>query len=178
ERSEHAGKSKIVTNGEAPASMFGVDLGPGATHVESAGTTPGDRAVVVDTEHGRWGLTICYDLRFPGMFRALRKADVNLIFVPAAFTIPTGRDHWMPLLRARAIENQCYIVAPAQVGQHSATRQTFGRSTIIDPWGTVLCTCPDRPSVAIAAIEPERASELRRRLPCLDHEREVQVHHA
>ena len=155
--------------------LFDVALGEGATHTESAATSAGEEAVVVETPLGRWGLTICYDLRFPDLYRALRRADVDLIFVPSAFTIPTGRDHWMPLLRARAIENQCFIVAPAQVGHNGPTRRTYGRSTIIDPWGTVLSTCADAPSVAVAPIDRDRALELRRRLPCLDHERTFRV---
>ena len=150
--------------------LFDVALGAGATHTESANTRPGDRAVVVDTPFGRWGLTVCYDLRFPDLFRALRRAGANVVFVPSAFTVPTGRDHWEVLLRARAIENQCYVVAPAQVGDHGS-RKTFGRSMIIDPWGTVLCTCPDEPSVAMAEIDLAKVEALRRRLPCLEHER-------
>ena len=158
--------------------LFDVALGPGATHTESAVTSPGDRAVVVETPLGRWGLTICYDLRFPDLFRSLRRADVDVIFVPAAFTVPTGRDHWSVLLRARAIENQCYIVAPAQVGHNGPNRQTYGRSMVIDPWGTVMCTCPDEPAVAVVSIDPTRVESLRRRLPCLDHERPVRVEQA
>lgn len=153
--------------------LFDVALGPGATHTESAATLPGDRAVIVDTPLGRLGLTICYDLRFADLFRTLRRAGAELIFVPSAFTVPTGRDHWSVLLRARAIENQCYIVAPAQFGQNSPTRTTYGRSMIVDPWGTVLCTCPDAPSVQVALIDLNRVAELRRKLPCLDHERPV-----
>ncbi len=155
--------------------LFDVALGPGATHTESAATTPGEHAVVVETPLGRWGLTICYDLRFPDLFRALRRAGAEMIFVPSAFTIPTGRDHWTTLLRARAIENQCYIVAPAQVGENGPVRRTYGRSMIIDPWGTILCTCPDRPAVAVASIDLSAVHDLRRRLPCLEHERRFQV---
>ena len=155
--------------------LFDVALGAGATHTESKATTPGDHAIVARTPLGRWGLTICYDLRFPDLFRNLRRHDVDLIFVPSAFTVPTGRDHWEVLLRARAIENQCYVIAPAQVGQNGPHRQTYGRSMIVDPWGTVLATCPDRPSIAITAIDPERVADLRRRLPCLAHERAVET---
>ena len=155
--------------------LFDVALGEGATHTESAATHPGDEVVVVDTPYGRWGLTICYDMRFPDLYRALRRQNVDLVFIPSAFTIPTGRDHWEVLLRARAIENQFYVVAPAQVGTHGPTRRTYGRSMIIDPWGTVLCTCPDATTVALTTIEPERVTDLRRRLPCLEHERPFQV---
>ena len=155
--------------------LFDVALGPGATHTESAATMPGDEAVLAETPLGPWGLSICYDLRFPGLYRALRREGAELIFIPSAFTVPTGRDHWRVLLQARAIENQCYIVAPAQVGQNSATRQTYGRSMIVDPWGTVLCTCPDRPSFALATIHPEQVTSLRRKLPCLDHEKTIRV---
>ncbi len=157
--------------------LFDVSLGAQATHTESQTTMPGNRAVVVDTPWGRWGLTVCYDLRFPDMFRALRRSGADLIFVPSAFTVTTGRDHWEVLLRARAIENQCYVIAPAQVGDHGQ-RQTYGRSMIIDPWGTVLCVCPDEPTVAIAEIDLERVETFRRRLPCLAHERPFIVEEA
>ncbi len=155
--------------------LFDVELGRDATHAESASVSRGDQAVAVDTAWGRWGLSICYDLRFPDLFRQLRRQDVDLVFVPSAFTVPTGRDHWEVLLRARAIENQCYVVAPAQVGENTPTRRTYGRSMIVDPWGTVLCSCPDAPSVALAEIDPRRVADFRRRLPCIAHERPVTV---
>ena len=155
--------------------LFDVALGAQATHTESGATTPGTEIVAVDTPWGRWGLSICYDLRFPDLYRSLRRHDVDVVFVPSAFTVPTGRDHWEVLLRARAIENQCYVVAPAQVGQNGPQRQTYGRSMIVDPWGTVVCTCTDSPSVALTQIDLQRVSAFRHRLPCLDHERAAVV---
>lgn len=149
---------------------FDVNLGPGATHLESNSCEAGDRAVAVDTDHGRFGLTICYDLRFPDLYRALRRAGCEVLFVPSAFTVPTGRDHWEVLLRARAIESQAYVVAPAQVGRNTGHRQTYGRAMIIDPWGTVVAQVPDRPGFALAEVDIARVTELRRRLPCLEHE--------
>ena len=154
---------------------FDVDLGPGATHLESKSCAGGDRAVAVDTDHGRFGLTICYDLRFPDLYRALRRAGCAVLFAPSAFTVPTGRDHWEVLLRARAIESQAYVIAPAQVGDNGPKRQTYGRSMIVDPWGTVLAQVPDRTGFALAPVDLDRVAELRRRLPCLEHERPFTV---
>ncbi len=151
--------------------LFDVNLGPDATHLESASVAPGDDAVVAELPFAKVGLTVCYDLRFPLLYRALVHAGADLLTVPAAFTVPTGRDHWEVLLRARAIENQCFVLAAGQVGQNTPTRATYGRSMIIDPWGTVLATCADRPSVAVAEIDLERLREIRRKLPCLTHER-------
>lgn len=151
--------------------LFDVALGAGATHTESDSVSPGDRLVVARTPAGEIGLSICYDLRFPGLYRALARAGAQLLAVPSAFTVPTGRDHWEVLLRARAIENQCYVVAPAQVGRNTEHRRTYGRSMIVDPWGTVLARCPDRPSVAFADIELDAVESFRRKLPCREHER-------
>jgi predicted amidohydrolase len=151
--------------------LFDVALGEGATHTESASVAPGDRAVRAETPLGTFGLTICYDLRFPELYRTLVRAGAELLFVPAAFTVPTGRDHWEVLLRARAIESQAYVLAPAQVGNNAPGRVTYGRSMIIDPWGTVLAQRPDTPGVALAELDLERVHALRRKLPCLDHAR-------
>jgi predicted amidohydrolase len=151
--------------------LFDVQLGEGATHKESASVAPGDEPVLVETPLGRIGMSVCYDLRFPGLYRGLVRAGAEILVVPAAFTVPTGRDHWEVLLRARAIENLCYLLAPGQCGQNSVKRATFGRSAIIDPWGTLLAVAPDRPSVAVAEIDLERVRALRARLPCLSHER-------
>jgi predicted amidohydrolase len=156
--------------------LFDVQLGPGATHLESASVEPGSHAVLAETPLGRLGMTVCYDVRFPGLFRALVRAGAQLLAVPAAFTVPTGRDHWEVLLRARAIESQCFVLAPAQFGQNGPNRATYGRSMIIDPWGTVLATCPDRPSVAVAELDLSMQEDLRARLPCLSHERTAAYH--
>lgn len=151
--------------------LFDIELGEGATFKESATVEPGRHATVAETALARIGLTVCYDLRFPALYRVLVRAGAELITVPAAFTVPTGRDHWEVLLRARAIENQCYVLAAAQIGQNTPTRTTFGRSMIIDPWGTVLAVAPDRPSVALAEIDLGHLAALRQKLPCLQHER-------
>jgi predicted amidohydrolase len=116
-------------------------------------------------------MSVCYDLRFPALYRTLVFGGAELITVPAAFTVPTGRDHWEVLLRARAIENQCYVLAAGQFGQNTEKRTTFGRSMIIDPWGTVLALAPDRPGIAVAEIDLEHLRNLRAKLPCLQHER-------
>lgn len=151
--------------------LFDVSLGEGATHLESKNTKHGEQAALVQTPVGKLGLTVCYDLRFPDLYRALRREGAELLTVPSAFTVVTGQDHWEVLLRARAIENQAFVLAPAQVGQNGPKRVTYGRSMIIDPWGTVLCTAPDRPGVSLAKIDLEQAHELRRKLPCMSHER-------
>ena len=151
--------------------LFDVALGPGATHLESRTVEPGDRAVLARTELGDIGLTVCYDLRFPALYNRLARAGAEILTVPSAFTVPTGRDHWEVLLRARAIETQSWLIAPAQVGKNSERRSTYGRSMIVSPWGTVVAQCPDRPSVAVAEIDLSRVHELREKLPCARHER-------
>ncbi len=151
--------------------LFDVALGEGATHIESASVTPGQSLKVADTALGKVGLSVCYDLRFAALYRTLVRAGAQMLCVPAAFTVPTGRDHWEVLLRARAIENQAYVIAPAQFGANMPSRRTYGRAMIIDPWGTVLATCPDRPSIALASIDIDVVTDLRRKMPCLEHER-------
>jgi predicted amidohydrolase len=120
---------------------------------------------------GRLGLTVCYDLRFPELYRRLSSQGADVIFIPAAFTLFTGKDHWEVLLRARAIENLCYVVAPAQVGRHSANRLTFGNAMIVDPWGTVLARCPDGEGVCVARFDLARMEKARQELPALKHRR-------
>jgi predicted amidohydrolase len=151
--------------------LFDVMLGPTDTYKESASVEAGERAVLVETPLAKIGLSVCYDLRFPELYRTLMRAGAELLTVPAAFAVPTGRDHWEVLLRARAIENQCYVLAAGQVGQNTAKRQTFGRSMIVDPWGTVLATAPDRPGVIVAELDLDRLREVRTKLPCLTHQR-------
>ena len=152
--------------------MFDVDLPTGERHRESALYTPGDRAVVVGTPFGALGLTICYDVRFPALYRALAKAGAQIITVPAAFTRPTGEAHWEVLLRARAIETGAFILAPAQGGVHEDGRGTWGRSIIIGPWGEVLAKAEDdEPGVVIADLELDEVGKARGAIPALVNDR-------
>ncbi len=149
--------------------LFDVAIPDGARYAESESVVPGDRTVVATTPLGGIGLTICYDLRFPELYRALSALGAELLCVPAAFTLYTGKDHWEVLLRARAIENLAYVLAPAQVGRHSPTRQTFGNAMVIDPWGVVLARCPDGEGVCVARVDRERIAKVRSELPALKH---------
>jgi predicted amidohydrolase len=133
--------------------------------------TPGDALPVFELPWGTVAMAICYDLRFPELFRSLVAKGADLIFLPAAFTLATGRDHWEVLLRARAIENQAYVVAPAQWGRHSPGRRSYGRSLIVDPWGVVLAQAPDQEGVILAELDHARLSRLRREMPCWQHRR-------
>jgi len=136
---------------------------------ESKTVKPGDRPVVVDTSLGRLGLSICYDLRFPELYRHLALAGAEVLFVPAAFTSYTGPHHWLPLLRARAIENQCWVVAPAQVGRHDPERASHGETVVIDPWGKVVARRARGEGIVHAEIDREQARRVRESLPCLTH---------
>lgn len=138
---------------------------------ESDTFEPGDQVVTVDTPAGKLGLAICYDLRFPELFRALREQDVDWLCLPSAFTWQTGNAHWHALIRARAIENQVWVVAPGQGGQNSSRRQTYGHSLICDPWGKVVCEIEEGPGVVIADLDRERVRELRTRMPVWQHRR-------
>jgi len=138
---------------------------------ESRRTTPGRDALVLDTPLGRLGVAVCYDLRFPELFRAMLDPPLDVVALPAAFTYRTGQAHWHTLLRARAIENLCYVVAPAQVGRHSANRLTYGNAMIVDPWGTVLARCPDGEGVCVAQFSRARMERARQELPSLKHRR-------
>ena len=153
--------------------LFDVDLraSGGARHQESAVIAPGKDPVVVETPFGRLGLSICYDVRFPELYRALAAEGARILAVPSAFTPQTGRDHWEVLLRARAIENQAFVVAPAQWGRHSELRASHGRSLIIDPWGTILAQAPDRPCAIVADCSPAEQEAIQERLPALRHRR-------
>ena len=155
--------------------MFDADLGLGETYRESATFQAGGQAVTADLPWGKLGLSICYDLRFPHLYRALAKADAAFLAVPAAFTKTTGQAHWHVLLRARAIETGCYVFAPAQVGTHANDRATYGHALIVSPWGEVLADAMERPGWVIAEIDPARVTEARRKLPCLDHDRPFAV---
>jgi len=152
--------------------LFDVTLPDGVELRESRHVAPGAEAVTADTDLCRIGLTICYDLRFPELYRKLTRAGAEVIFVPSAFTAQTGKDHWHVLLRARAIENQVYIVAPAQAGRHSEKRQSYGHSLVVDPWGKVIAEAAEEgESVIHADLDLEHLRAIRRRLPCLEHVR-------
>jgi deaminated glutathione amidase len=149
--------------------LFDVAIPDGARYAESEGVVPGDKVVVAPTQLGRIGLTVCYDLRFPELYRRLAGLGAELLTIPSAFTLFTGKDHWDVLVRARAIENLAYVLAPAQVGRHSANRQTFGNAMIVDPWGVVLARCPDGEGVCVAPFKRDRLEKVRQELPALKH---------
>jgi predicted amidohydrolase len=151
--------------------LFDIAIRGAAVLEESRTVRPGDRPVVANTPLGRLGLTICYDLRFPELYRHLALQGAEVLFVPAAFTAYTGPHHWLPLLRARAIENQCWVVAPAQFGRHAADRRSHGESVIIDPWGTVVERLAKGEGLITAEIDLEAVRRVRKGLPCLSHVR-------
>jgi deaminated glutathione amidase len=152
--------------------LFDVNLGAGQESRESAAFQPGERAVVADAAFGKLGLTICYDVRFPHLYRDLAKAGAQIIAVPAAFTAPTGKAHWHALLRARAIETGAYIIAPAQGGRHEDGRTTFGHSLMVDPWGEIFAELDhDEPGVLIAGLKLDKVAEARAKIPSLTHDR-------
>lgn len=151
--------------------MFDIDLDGGESYRESANYQPGETAVISDLPWGRIGLTICYDVRFPALYRALAESGASFITVPAAFTRKTGEAHWHTLLKARAIENGCFIFAAAQGGTHENKRETFGHSLIIDPWGEVLAEGGIEPGVVLAKIDPARVEAVRKSIPSLQHGR-------
>jgi predicted amidohydrolase len=151
--------------------LFDVAL-PGRVEVrESARRAPGEGPVCVDTEVARIGLSVCYDLRFPELYRALARGGAQILCVPSAFTFPTGAAHWDVLLRARAIENQCYVLAPNQFGKTADGHADYGHSSIVDPWGTVIARASDGEGVISAEIDLAYLSRVRSELPCLDHVR-------
>ena len=153
--------------------VYDVDLPTGERWRESASVRPGDGAVVAETPWGKLGLTICYDIRFPQLHRALAKAGAVMIAVPAAFTVPTGEAHWETLLRARAIETGCYVLAPAQAGAHEDGRRTWGRSTVVAPWGEVVAKLDhDQPGVLFATLDFDAVARARGAVPQLTHDRE------
>jgi predicted amidohydrolase len=154
--------------------LFDVDLPTGESWRESNVYRAGDRLVLVNgTPVGKLGLTICYDLRFPMLFARIAEADADVIAVPAAFTVPTGQAHWHTLLRARAIEAGLFVVAAAQVGRHEDGRQTYGHSLVVDPWGEVLLDMGEEQGIAFADIDLSRISEVRSRIPALNHRRPI-----
>jgi predicted amidohydrolase len=149
--------------------LFDVELGSGGRYLESAATTPGSDVVVTQVAGFNLGLSICYDLRFPELYRALSQKGADVLLVPAAFTLHTGKDHWHVLLRARAIEAQAYVIAAAQHGSHPNNRQTYGHSLIADPWGTVIAEASDGVGLALATLERSRIEAVRSSLPSLRH---------
>src|SRR5437773_10683098 len=146
--------------------LFDVEVG-GVVYRESEAEEPGDQPVVADAEDWKLGLTVCYDVRFPELYRILALEGAELVTVPAHFTTPTGKDHWHVLLRARAIENQLYVAAAAQVGETLRGKPAYGRSLVVDPWGTVLAQAPDEETVIVAELDRARLRDIRAKLPSL-----------
>jgi deaminated glutathione amidase len=151
--------------------LFDVDLDDGTSFRESEYIEGGTGTVVADTDLARFGLSVCYDLRFPELYRELSASGAEVLLIPSAFTLQTGKDHWEVLLRARAIENSCWVIAPAQTGRHLRGRVSYGHAMIVDPWGIVVARCSDGPGVCIAVIDPEVTERTRRSIPSLDHRR-------
>lgn len=151
--------------------LFDVHLEGGETYRESSTIEPGDAPATIDTPFGRIGLSICYDLRFPELYRHLMAEGASILLVPSAFTKVTGRAHWEPLLRARAIENLAWIIAPAQGGYHANERETWGHSMIVDPWGTVMAEQESGSGVVVADLDADRLANTRRNFPSLEHRR-------
>jgi deaminated glutathione amidase len=155
--------------------MFDVDLGSGESYRESNSYRAGELAVVADLPWGRIGLTVCYDLRFPALYRALAEAGASFLAIPSAFTRQTGEAHWHVLMRARAIENGCFVFAAAQGGKHENGRETFGHSLIVDPWGRILAEGGTEPGVVLAEVDPAEVAAARAKIPSLHHGRRFEL---
>jgi predicted amidohydrolase len=155
--------------------MFDVDLAGGESYRESRNYRPGEIAMNADLPWGRLGVTICYDLRFPALYRALAEAGAIMLAIPSAFTRQTGEAHWQVLMRARAIENGCFALAAAQAGKHENGRETFGHSIIVDPWGRILAEGGAEPGIVMAEIDPALVTEARARMPSLQHGRRFEL---
>lgn len=155
--------------------MFDVDLGNDEVYKESALVRPGEKAVLAQTSFGKIGMSICYDLRFPSLFRALAKSGAQILTIPAAFTVPTGKAHWHTLLQARAIETGCFVLAPAQTGTHDCggktPRKTYGHSLVVSPWGQVLADGGETTGMTFADIDLNQVTEARKKMPSLRHDR-------
>ena len=149
--------------------LFDVDLPDGTKLLESETVEPGGEPVVADAPFGTLGLSVCYDLRFPELYRKLVDAGAIALAIPAAFTLTTGKDHWHVLLRARAIEQQCYVLAAAQTGHHYGRRRSYGHALIADPWGTILAECGEGEGVAVASVDSSYVASVRGSLPSLAH---------
>jgi predicted amidohydrolase len=169
--SVHLGADGEVKAAYRKIHLFDVDLADGTQLRESALVAPGESVVTSDACCGRLGLSICYDLRFPELYRKLVDAGAVVLAVPAAFTLHTGKDHWHVLLRARAIESQCYVLAAAQTGKHFGTRVSYGHAMVVDPWGTVLAECGEGEGVAVADVDTDVVARIRSQLPSLAHRR-------
>jgi predicted amidohydrolase len=155
--------------------MFDVDLAGGESYRESRNYRPGELAVLADLPWGRLGLTVCYDLRFPALYRALAEAGATMLTIPSAFTKQTGEAHWHVLVRGRAIENGCFVFAAAQSGRHENGRDTFGHSLIVDPWGRIIAEGGTEPGVIVAEINPAEVASARARIPSLQHGRRFEI---
>lgn len=155
--------------------MFDVDLADGESYRESRNYRPGELAVLADLPWGRLGLTVCYDLRFPALYRALAEAGAIMLAIPSAFTKQTGEAHWHVLIRSRAIENGCFVFAAAQGGRHENRRDTFGHSLIVDPWGRIIAEGGTEPGVIVAQINPAEVANARARIPSLQHGRRFEI---
>jgi predicted amidohydrolase len=155
--------------------MFDVDLAGDESYRESSNYRPGELAVLADLPWGRLGMTVCYDLRFPALYRALAEAGASFLAIPAAFTKQTGEAHWHVLMRARAIENGCYVIAAAQGGQHENGRSTFGHSIVVDPWGKIVAEGGIEPGVIMAEIDPAAVVAARSKVPSLNHGRRFEL---
>jgi deaminated glutathione amidase len=151
--------------------LFDVEVGDGQTYRESAAVAPGTDVVVATAPFGKVGLSVCYDLRFPELYRRLAAEGATTLTVPAAFTLATGKDHWEVLLRARAIENQSYVLAPAQQGKHPKDRMTWGHAMLVDPWGLVTARASEGEGMALGPIDDELTARIRKTLPALSHRR-------
>lgn len=158
--------------------MFDVEIGGDESYRESSGYRPGTRAVLAETPLARIGMTVCYDMRFPALYRRLAEAGAQVLTVPSAFTVPTGRAHWEPLLRARAIETGCFVLAPAQWGRHAATegreRETWGHSLAVDPWGRVLADAGEGTGVTVVDLDLNEVETARARIPSLANARDFE----
>ncbi len=152
--------------------MFDIDLPGGESYRESSAYRPGGRTVVAETPWGRLGMSVCYDVRFPHLYRRLAQAGADFLAVPSVFTVPTGTAHWHVLLRVRAIENGCFVLAPAAWGEHAGGRRSYGHSLIVDPWGKVLADGGEGVGIVTAAIDPARIAEARGMVPSLKHDRD------
>jgi len=151
--------------------MFDVDLAGGESYRESNAFRPGGQSVLAETPWGILGMTVCYDLRFPHLYRALAQAGADFLAIPSAFTVPTGKAHWHVLMRARAIENGCYVFAPAQWGEHAEGRRTYGHSLIVDPWGEIVADGGEGVGIFSARIDAAAIAKARRMVPSLKHDR-------
>ena len=171
-RSFLIGDDGVVRNRYTKIHLFDVDLGAGETYQESKSYEPGNETVVADTPWGKLGMTICYDIRFPHLYRKLAKAGAKFLSIPSAFARPSGKAHWHVLMRARAIENGCYVFAAAQCGEHGGGRSTYGHSLIVDPWGEILADGGTEIGFVLAEIDTSLVDKVRQKIPSLTHDRD------